>query len=84
MNTPAIRIILFIIVYLAVTVLPWYFTVLILAGFTIYFPLYIEVLFFGFLYDMLYAQKYTFPYEGLILATVFLIVTLFVKANIRK
>jgi len=47
-------------------------SVIILGGLTIYFPLYLEVLFFGFLFDALYSTQYNFPYIGLTIATIFL------------
>ena len=77
------RIPLFVLVFILVVVLPWWLSVVILTGLTIYFPTYLEVIFFGFLFDTLYSSNYTFPYVGLCIATVFLIVVMFVKTRIR-
>lgn len=79
------RILLFVVVYIFVLVLPWWLTALVLAGLTIYLPLYAEILFFGFLYDILYATKYTDVYlhTGLLTATIFLLVVMYVKTKIR-
>ncbi len=83
MNKPWVRIILFIVVFAAVTVLPWYLSLLILVSFTIYFTFYLEVIFFGFLFDALYLPGTHFPYNALTLAFVFLLVTMFVRTRIR-
>jgi hypothetical protein len=83
MNTPLVRIILFILVFGCVTMLPWWVSTAVLIGLTIYFPYYLEVLFFGFLFDTLYASSYRFPYTGLTVAVVFLLVTMLVRTRIR-
>ena len=79
------RILLFVSMYICVLVLPWWLTVIVLAGLTIYLHLYLEVVFFGFLFDTLYATKYsnTFFHFGLLSATVFLLLVMFVKTKIR-
>lgn len=84
MNSTIIRILTFILVFFLVSVLPWWLSAIILVGLTIYFPLYLEVLFFGFFFDALYAVRYTFPYTGLSVATVFLLVVIFVKTQVRR
>lgn len=78
------RFIAFIVVFLLVVILPWWLSVVILIGLTIYSSLYLEVLFFGFLIDVLYTIQYNFPYTGLVTATVFLLITMFIKTRIRK
>ena len=83
MNKSIIRTLLFVLVFILVVVLPWWFSTFILAGLTIYFPFYLEVLFFGFLFDTLYSAEYAFPYTGLTMATVFLLATMFVRTRIR-
>ncbi len=83
MSSTPIRIIIFIIVFALVVVLPWWISILILLALTIYFPLYLEVLFFGFLFDTLYSVHFNFPYTGLSLTAVFLLITIFFKTQIR-
>ena len=83
MKTPLVRIPLFILVFIAVLVLPWYFSAMILIGLTIYYPLYLEVILFSFLFDILYSSIYRFPYTALSTAVVFLVVVMFVRTRIR-
>ena len=73
------RVLLFFAVWALVLVLPWWLSVLILAGLTIFVPNYVEVLFFGFIFDTIYSYNHT----GLIVATIFLIAFLFVRTKIR-
>ncbi|MCX6702123.1 MAG: hypothetical protein NTX96_02950 [Candidatus Zambryskibacteria bacterium] len=84
MNISYIRILIFILTFILVVMLPWWISILVLAGLTIYFPLYLEVLFFGFLFDALYSVKYNFPYTGLTIALVFLVIVLFIKTRIKN
>lgn len=79
------RILLFVGVYICVLILPWWLSATILVGLTIYLPLYVEVLFFGFLFDILYATKFSssFLHFGLLIATFFLLVVMFIKTRIR-
>ena len=83
MKTPVIRLLFFIITFTLVVILPWWVSAILLALLTIYFPFYIEVLFFGFLIDTLYSVQNNFPYNALTLAFVFLLVTMFVRTQIR-
>jgi len=83
MNTPAFRTIIFVITFVLVVVLPWLVSIFLLVGLSIYFPLYLEVLFFGFLFDTLYSARYGFPYTGLSLATLFLLVTIVARTRVR-
>ena len=78
-----VRILVFIFIFILQAVLPWWLTLLILLGLTIYYPLYLEVLFFGFLFDTLYSPTLAFPYVGLLSATAFLILVYFAKTYIR-
>jgi hypothetical protein len=77
----SIRILVFIAAFIVVVILPWWVSTAVLLGLTIYFPFYLEVLFFGFLFDILYPIQSN--YLGLILATAFLIVVLFIKTRLR-
>ncbi|MFZ2621239.1 MAG: hypothetical protein WAX85_00800 [Minisyncoccia bacterium] len=83
MQTPVARFFLFVAVFIVVVVLPWWLTIPILIGLTIYYPLYLEVLFFGFLIDTLYSSNYSFPYLGLFMAFSFLLLVYFIKTHIR-
>src|SRR3989338_10040261 len=78
-----IRIVAFIITFGLFVNLPWWISVLWLAGLTIYFPLYLEVLFFCFLFDTLYLPRYEFPYTALSVAFVFLLLVYFIRTRIR-
>ena len=84
MRIPAFRTALFFILFILVLVLPWWISIISLAGLTIYLSFYIEVLFFGFLFDTLYSVGPFFPYTGLTIATAFLLITMFVKTRIRR
>jgi hypothetical protein len=83
MNNLTIRILLFIPVFVVVTTTPWWFSVLVLAGLTLYLPFYPEVIFFGYLFDTLYSVDLSFVYVGMTSATVFLTLTVFIKKQIR-
>ena len=83
MNKSALRVLFFIIVLITVVTLPWWLSAILLVGLTIYFPLYIEVLFFGFLFDTLYSAGLTFPYTALTIAFIFLMIVFFIKTQIR-
>ncbi|HEY4505187.1 MAG TPA: hypothetical protein VJG67_00650 [Candidatus Paceibacterota bacterium] len=84
MNGILVRILLFVVVFLSLLLLPWYISCLILVSLTIYLPLYPEVLFFGFLFDILYAVNFQFPYIGLTTSAVFLVIVYFTKTQIRR
>ena len=77
------RILLFLIISVCVLVLPWWFSILVIIGFTIYIPSYIEALFFGFLFDTLYSSYYTFTHAALTSAFVLLVLVMFVRSRIR-
>lgn len=83
MNKSVLRVVLFLGVFGLVVTLPWWLSAVILFGLTIYFPLYLEVIFFGFIFDTLYSAQFSFPYIGGTLALVLLLVVSFVKKNIR-
>ncbi len=70
---------LFAAVYVCVLTLPWWLSALVLAALTVFVLNYVEVMFFGFLFDTLYSSRHI----GFLAATIFLIVVLFVKSRIR-
>lgn len=84
MNILFLRLIIFVLVSVLIIVLPWWLSVLLLIGLTVYFHFYPEVIFFGFLIDALYTVQYSFPYVGLVTATIFILITMFVRTRIRK
>lgn len=73
------RVLLFFAMWALVLVLPWWLSVILLVGLTIFVPDYIEVIFFGFIFDTIYSSSHT----GLIVATIFLLAVLFIKPRIR-
>ncbi len=80
---PPVRVALFLVVLILVFLLPWFVSIPVVVFFTLYLPSYFEVLFLGFLFDSLYAERFSFPYYGLTIAFVFISITLFVKDRIR-
>lgn len=82
-NKNLLRFLVFIYVMVTVVTAPWWISVTILIGLTIYYPLYLEALFFGFVFDTLYSSSYTFPYLGLSIAFIFLLTVYFMKTHIR-
>lgn len=84
MNTTFVRLGLFISVFLSIVFLPWWLTLVFLVTLAIYFPLYIEIIFFGFLFDNLYLVSNKFPYVSLVLTTLVLIIILFARKHVRK
>src|SRR3990167_6497924 len=64
-NPVNVRILTFIVALIFIVILPWWLSTLMLLGLVIYFPLYFEVLFFGFIFDMLYVTEIIFPYTAL-------------------
>lgn len=79
MNPYIKRTIIDISVFVAILVLPWWLSAVILFILTIYFSFYLEVLFFGFLFDTLYGHSHT----GMLISLVFLVVVIFIKTKIR-
>ncbi|MEQ1500152.1 MAG: hypothetical protein ABL917_02120 [Parcubacteria group bacterium] len=84
MNTPIIRGILAVIMFFVVVVMPWWISLPLLVILTFYFDFYLEVVFFGFLFDSIYAIQYDLIYSFLNFATVVLLVSLYVKTRIRR
>ncbi|MSU45417.1 MAG: hypothetical protein EXS47_02195 [Candidatus Zambryskibacteria bacterium] len=84
MSSPLFRTMAFVIVLVLTIVLPWWLSIFILAGLTLYTQFYIEVLFFGFLLDALYSSTFSFPYIGLSISALFLLAAVLIKTQIRK
>lgn len=83
MNKSVLRGILFVVILGLVLTIPWWLSAIILVGLTIYFDLYLEVLFFGFLIDVLYSAKLAFPYIALGSAFALILLVSFAKTQIR-
>lgn len=73
------RLLLFVVVFIGVSILPWWLSVIVLAGLTVYIRFYFEVIFFGFLFDILYSNQHV----GIISALVFLLIVEFVRTRVR-
>lgn len=84
MRRSSARILIFIAVLILVYLLPWWLSAFIILGLIIYFPFYLEALFFGFLFDTLYSAHFDFPYIGLTIVTTFLLLIMFVKSHVRR
>jgi len=83
MKTPLARVVFFALTFVAVVVLPWWISALLLIAETIYFSYYLELLFFAFLFDTLYSPKLTFPLNALTLSFALFLIVWFVKTRIR-
>ena len=81
MKTSLARILIDALMLIAVLVLPWYISVVLLAAAIIYFSFYIEGICLAFLFDTLYGSGGV-P-KVLIMATAFLMVVMFVKTRVR-
>ncbi len=84
MHTTVVRLIIFVAVFLSVVFLPWWLTLAFLLALAFYFPLYLEIIFFGFLFDHLFLASTKFPYMALTLTAVILVIISFIRMNIRK
>lgn len=84
MNSTVIRLIVFVSVFLSIVFLPWWATLIYLIGLAFYFPLYLEIIFFGFLFDHLYLASKHSPYKTLVLTAVVLVVISLIRNQIRK
>lgn len=73
------RVLLFAVVWVCVLTLPWWLSAILLSAMTIIVPIYLEALFFGFLFDTLYSSNHA----GLISAMVLLLVVMFARTRIR-
>lgn len=73
------RPLIFLFVFVAVLVLPWYFSTVLLFALCAYLPFYIEIIFFGFLFDTLYGTGQT----ALIVSFFVLLLITAIKTRIR-
>lgn len=90
MKSPRVvlRIIIDILMCVLILVLPWYVSVFLIFGCIVYFPVYLEALVFGFVFDTLYASSYShhilyIPYTALSISTVCVLVVTFLRKYIR-
>ena len=84
MNTTVVRLLIFVSVFLSIVFLPWWLTLIYLIGLAFYFQLYLEIVFFGFIFDHLFLSSRETPYKALILTTVILAIIIFIRNQIRK
>lgn len=84
MNTTVERLLLFIVVFLSVLYMPWWLTLLFTIGLAFYYPLYLEIIFFGFIFDHLFLASRQVPYLTLGITAFILIVISFIRVNIRR
>lgn len=84
MNTTVTRLILFVLVFLSIAFLPWWLTLIFVVMLSFYFPLYLEIILFGFIFDNLFLASYKFPYVTLILTAVILITIMVLRSHIRR
>ncbi len=83
MSKNVLRAISFFAVLFMVLVLPWWLSFFLLLAIVIYVDFYLEVLFFGFIVDILYGVKVGFVYPALSLSLSLLLLVYFVKTQIR-
>ncbi len=83
MHTPLVRILAFFVALMFVLLTPWWISIPLTIGLAVYFPTYLEILVFGFLFDSLYSAQYAMPYTGLLSAFVVLVVIIFIRDRIR-
>ncbi len=84
MKTPAVRTILFFVMLTLVLTLPWWLSAVALFVLVVYYPLYLEAIFFGFLFDTLYSSHHNLFYPGLLAATLALLIVVFVRTQVRR
>ena len=80
--SPVKRILFFILVLISVVTLPWWLSAVLLLVLTIYLSLYLEVLFFGFLFDAIYFGG-TNLFGALSLSFLLLLVVTLIKPYVR-
>lgn len=77
------RIILFILMFVMIGIIPWWLTSIFLIILAIYIPFYPEIIFFGFVMDVLFHDGKTLIPTGLVLSlSVYVIINL-VRTRIR-
>lgn len=84
MNTTVERLLLFVVVFLSVLYMPWWLTLLFTICLAYYYPLYLEIIFFGFIFDNLFLASRQVPYLTLGITAFILIVISFIRVNIRR
>jgi hypothetical protein len=84
MNSTMERIALFIAVFLSIAFLPWWLSLVIMVALAFYYPLYIEIIFFGFIFDTLFLSSYKFPFASLIATTIILVLIVAIRKHIRR
>lgn len=84
MNSTMERLLMFIGVFLSIVFLPWWLSLLVMVVLAFYFPLYIEIIFFGFIFDNLFLASNKFPYASLIATTIILVLIITIRKHIRK
>ena len=82
-KTVYIRALIFVGVLIVILSFPWWVSLPVCLALVIYFPLYGEVLFFGFLFDTLYWAGSSFPYPTLTVTFLILIIVHFIKSQLR-
>ncbi|MFA7216823.1 MAG: hypothetical protein WC095_02485 [Candidatus Paceibacterota bacterium] len=68
-RNPYIRIFLFFVAWFLLLVLPWWLTLVVLVGLAVYVPFYLEIIFFGLVFDIIYASPNIFSHYGFIIGT---------------
>lgn len=84
MNSTVERILLFVLVFLSVLYMPWWLTLLFTTFLAFRYPLYLEIIFFGFLFDHLFLASQKVPYVALGITALVLIVISFIRVNVRR
>jgi hypothetical protein len=77
------RIILFILMFVLIGTIPWWLTAIFLLILTIYIPFYPEIIFFGFLIDVLFYSGNTLFSPGLTLSLLVYVIINLVRTRIR-
>lgn len=77
------RILAFFLTLVAVLVLPWWISAIIILFLMAYFPLYIESVFFGVLVDTVYSPEFSILYSFGFIAMILLVMIDFLKKYIR-
>ncbi len=78
-----VRVLVFLITFFLIVTFPWWFAVILVVVLTVYFKDYYEIIFFGFLSDMLYSSHFSLTYSLGLYASVILIMISFAKKYIR-
>ncbi len=79
-----IRIIVFLLTMLSTALFPWWISGFFIFFSVLYFPLYIEALFFSFILDMSYSPALGYPYMLSLGTFIVLVLSVLIKSQIRK